>query len=259
MTSISLKGRRALVLGGSKGIGRGIAEAFHAAGAKVVVTSRDADVAMTAAREIGRGVKGLALDTANFKQIDKVFTRASNLLGGVDILVLNSGGPPPGGAVGVASDVWEAQWKGMVVGLLRMADHAIPGMKERGFGRIMIVSSSGVLQPIPNLAISNTIRPALVGWSKSASNELGAFGITSNVLAPGRIQTGRIEQLDAANAKRTGKSLAEVKADSVSKIPVGRLGTPVEFGAIATMLASDAGGYVTGSVIRIDGGAIAGV
>jgi 3-oxoacyl-[acyl-carrier protein] reductase len=137
-----------------------------------------------------------------------------------------------------------------------MADHAIPGMKERAFGRIMIVSSSGVLQPIPNLGISNTVRPALVGWSKTASNELGGFGITSNVLAPGRIQTGRIDQIDAANAKKAGKSVADVKAESVSKIPLGRLGTPAEFGGIAAMLASDAGAYITGSIIRIDGGAI---
>jgi 3-oxoacyl-[acyl-carrier protein] reductase len=256
MTSISLKGKRALVMGASKGIGRGIAEAFHAAGAKVVLTSRELAVAQAAAKEIGRGVKGISLDTGNLKQVDRAFARASKLLGGIDILVLNSGGPPPGGAVGIASDVWEAQWRSMVVGLLRMADHAIPGMKERAFGRIMIVSSSGVLQPIPNLGISNTVRPALVGWSKTASNELGGFGITSNVLAPGRIQTGRIDQIDAANAKKAGKSVADVKAESVSKIPLGRLGTPAEFGGIAAMLASDAGAYITGSIIRIDGGAI---
>lgn len=259
MTGFSLKGRRALVLGGSKGIGRGIAEAFHAAGAKVIITSRDAGTAKTVAAEIGRGVKGLALDTANYKQIDKVHERVTRALGGIDILVLNSGGPPPGGAVGIASHSWEEQWRGMVVGLLRLADHALPGMKERRFGRILIVSSSGVVQPIPNLAMSNTIRPALVGWSKSLSNEVAGFGITSNVLAPGRIQTGRIEQLDRANAEKQGKPIEQIKAESVAKIPAGRLGTPAEFGAVAAMLASDAGAYVTGSVIRIDGGAIAGV
>lgn len=257
--NLSLKGRRALVLGGTRGIGFGIAKAFAESGAKVVLTGRSLDVATESAKAAGRGVKGLALDTGNLKQVDKVFARAEKLLGGIDILVLNSGGPPAGPAKGVASEVWETNWRSMFVGLVRMADHALPGMVERKFGRIMSVVSSGVIQPIPNLGISNAIRPAIIGWGKTLSNEVGIHGITVNAIAPGRIQTDRIEALDKGAAERLGKSQDQIRADAMSKIPVGRYGTPEEFAAVATLLASDSGAFITGSVLRVDGGQISNV
>lgn len=257
--NLSLKGRRALVLGGTRGIGFGIAKAFAESGAKVVLTGRSLDVATESAKAAGRGVKGLALDTGNLKQVDKVFARAEKLLGGIDILVLNSGGPPAGPAKGVASEVWETYWRSMFVGLVRMADHALPGMVERKFGRIMSVVSSGVIQPIPNLGISNAIRPAIIGWGKTLSNEVGIHGITVNAIAPGRIQTDRIEALDKGAAERLGKSQDQIRADAMSKIPVGRYGTPEEFAAVATLLASDSGAFITGSVLRVDGGQISNV
>jgi 3-oxoacyl-[acyl-carrier protein] reductase len=257
--NLSLKGRRALVLGATRGIGFGIASAFAAAGAKVVITGRSVEAAAASAKLAGRGVKGLALDTGNLKQVDKVFARAEKLLGGIDILVLNSGGPPAGSAMGVSSEMWETYWRSMFVGLVRMADHALPGMVERKFGRIMSVVSSGVIQPIPNLGMSNAIRPAIIGWGKTLSNEVGKHGITVNAIAPGRIQTDRIDQLDQGAASRTNKSQDQVRADAMAKIPVGRYGTAEEFAAVATLLASDAGAFITGSVLRVDGGQISSV
>jgi 3-oxoacyl-[acyl-carrier protein] reductase len=129
-------------------------------------------------------------------------------------------------------------------------------MKKAGWGRILTVASSGVIQPIPNLAMSNTIRSSLVGWSKSLSNEVAKSGITVNMLIPGRIRTERLNQLDAAAAKRLGKSVEEVSASEQAGIPAGRYGTVEEFGSVGAFLVSEPASYITGSGVRCDGGSI---
>jgi 3-oxoacyl-[acyl-carrier protein] reductase len=255
-----MAGKRALVLGGSRGIGLGIARAFSDAGADVVVTGRKLEDAAAAAASLPRPGHGLALDTSDLEQVDSVHAAAvAALKGGIDILVLNSGGPPPGSAMGVSSADWQKHWNGMFVGLVRMADHALPGMIERRFGRILSVVSSGVIQPIPNLGMSNAIRPAIIGWGKSVSNEVAKFGVTVNAIAPGRIQTDRVDQIDKAAAGRLGKSQDEVRADSMGRIPAGRYGTTEEFAAAALFLASPGAAFVTGSTLRVDGGQISSI
>jgi 3-oxoacyl-[acyl-carrier protein] reductase len=254
-----LEGRRALVMGGTRGIGFGIAKAFHDAGAAVVLTGRKAEDAEAAAQRLG-AAGGLALDTGDLAQVDAVHSAAEGLLGGgIDILVLNSGGPPPGPAVGVSSEAWQKQWNAMFVGLVRMADLALPGMIERRHGRLISVISSGVIQPIPNLGMSNAIRPAIVGWGKTVSNEVARHGITVNAIAPGRIQTDRVDQIDQGAAAKQGKTQDQVRAEAMARIPAGRYGTPEEFAAAALFLASDAASFTTGSVIRVDGGQISSV
>ena len=255
-----LTGRRALVLGASRGLGFAIADGLAAEGAKVAVASRSAERSNEAASRIGNGALSFVCDTAKSEDVDKLHAEVVAALGGpVEVLVLNSGGPPPGSAQGVASEQWRASFEGMFVNLVRLADLALPGMIEGGFGRIISVVSSGVVQPIPNLAISNAIRPALIGWGKTLSAEVARHGVTVNAIAPGRIATDRIAELDAANAKRTGRTVEEVHEASKTSIPAGRLGKPEEFGAAAVFLASEAGAYITGSVIRVDGGQIVSV
>jgi 3-oxoacyl-[acyl-carrier protein] reductase len=252
-----IAGRRALVLGASKGIGFGIAQAFADDGVNVALTSRQLDAANAAAERIGHGARGFACDTGDLAQVDALFHDVTKALGSIDILVLNSGGPTPGSARNVAPDVWRRYFDSMFVNLVRLADHCLPGMIERRFGRIISVISSGVIEPIPNLAISNSIRPALVGWGKTLAGEVAKDGITVNAIAPGRILTDRLTDLDQANAKRTGKTIEEMRASAQARIPAGRYGTIEEFGAAALFLASAGAGFVTGSVIRVDGGQIA--
>ena len=252
---IGLKGKRALVLGASKGLGFGIAKGLAEEGASVAIASRTLETAGAAARTIG--AKGFACDTGKLDQVEALHAAVAKELGGVDVLVLNSGGPPPGGAQGVSSPQWRNSFEAMFVGLVRLADLALPGMIERKWGRIISVISSGVIEPIPNLAISNAIRPALVGWGKTLANEVARHGITVNAVAPGRIATDRLTQLDKANAEKQGKSVAEIEAAAKARIPAGRYGTVEDYASVAVFLASEAAGYVTGSILRADGGQIA--
>ena len=175
---------------------------------------------------------------------------------GVDILVNNAGGPPPGGIEAQDADTWRSQFDTMVLRLIEITNLCLPGMRDSGWGRVLTVASSGIIQPIPNLSISNTIRAALVGWNKSLSNEVAADGITLNILAPGRILTARTDQLDGGVAKRQGKTVDEVREASFATIPARRYGTVEEFGAVAAFLVSEPASYVTGGVIRCDGGSI---
>jgi 3-oxoacyl-[acyl-carrier protein] reductase len=252
-----IAGRRALVLGASKGIGFGIAQALAGDGVVVALTSRQLGSARQAAERIGPGVRGFACDTGDLAQVDALFAGAMEALGGIDILVLNGGGPTPGSARNVSPDVWRQAFDAMFVHLVRLADLCLPGMIEQRFGRIISVISSGVIEPIPNLAISNAIRPALVGWGKTLAGEVAASGVTVNAIAPGRILTDRLSDLDEANARRTGQTIEEVRTAAKARIPAGRYGTVEEFGAAALFLASAGASFITGSVIRVDGGQIA--
>jgi 3-oxoacyl-[acyl-carrier protein] reductase len=252
-----LDGMNALVMGASKGIGNGIARAFATQGAHVILTGRKQADADAAARAIGDKASGLALDTADLADVDRAFGEASTRFGGrFDVLVLNSGGPPPGPAQGVPSELWQTWWTTMFVSLVRFADKALPGMCERKFGRIISVVSSSVIQPIPNLGMSNAIRPAIIGWGKSVSNEVARHGVTINAIAPGRILTERLDQLDGANAAKQGKPMEQVRSEAMSRIPAGRYGTTDEFASAAVFLASREASFTTGSIVRVDGGQI---
>ena len=251
---LGLKDKRALVLGASKGLGFGVAKGLAEEGAKVALASRTLEAAGAAAAKIG--AKGFACDTDKLEEVDALHSAVVKELGGIDILVLNSGGPPPGGAHGVSSAQWRTSFEGMFVGLVRLADLALPGMIERRWGRVIQVISSGVIEPIPNLAISNAIRPALVGWGKTLAGEVARHGITVNAIAPGRIATDRLAQLDKANADKQGKTVADMESAAKSRIPAGRYGTVEEYANAAVFLASEAAAYMTGSILRVDGGQI---
>jgi 3-oxoacyl-[acyl-carrier protein] reductase len=255
---LGLQGKRALVMGGSRGIGRGIAAALAGEGAAVAIVSRDqAALDRTAAEiaaETGQSVLPVAADLADRAALAAAFAAIEAQLGGVDILVNNSGGPPPSGVSGLDPELWRRQFEMMVLNIIGLTDLALPGMRARRWGRVLTVASSSVIEPIPAIGISNTLRSALVGWSKTLAGEVGRFGITVNMLLPGRIATQRIVQLDSVVAAAQGKTPAEIAERSAAEIPVGRYGTIEEFGAVAAFLAGVPAGYVTGSMIRIDGG-----
>jgi 3-oxoacyl-[acyl-carrier protein] reductase len=260
---LGLKGKRALVLGSTRGLGRGIAEALAVEGARLGICGRDAAAAEQAAAEIGRGgaaeARGFGVDLLDDASVGRLCEVVSAAFGGLDVLVLNGGGPPPGAAADIKPEVWARQFQAMFLAHTRIAGQFLPGMRRQNWGRILICSSSGAVQPIPALAISNTIRAGLIGWAKTLAAEVAADGVTVNTLLPGRIKTERVDEIDAATAKRLGKPVDDDVAASKATIPAGRYGTAAEFGAVGAFLVSGPASYVTGSVIRADGGFIRGM
>ena len=257
---LGLKGRRALVLGSSRGLGEAVARALAAEGARVIVAGRDANRLSAVAGEIGAagGEAGtMVIDLADRATvISALEALMSSGEGAIDILVNNSGGPPPGPIADTASDLWSRSFEAMANSLFYITSRLLPGMRQRRFGRVINIVSSGVVQPIPNLGLSNAVRAAIVGWAKTLAAEVAADGVTVNSVLPGRIHTQRVDELDAAAAKRSGKTVEEIAAASRASIPLGRYGEPREFADVVAFLASDRASYVTGSLIRVDGGMI---
>jgi 3-oxoacyl-[acyl-carrier protein] reductase len=257
-----LKDKTALVLGGGGGLGRAISLALATEGAKVAVAdidSKSIEKTEAAVARVGGVIVGLTWDLADLSQIDAQITRIEAELGSVGILVNITGGPPPTTAAGQNPELWTKHFQAMVLSVIAITDRVLPGMREHHWGRIITSTSSGVVSPIPNLGISNALRLSLVGWSKTLAREVGSDGITANVILPGRIATDRIKFLDEAKAKREGRTVEDVAAESTRTIPVGRYGKPEEYGAVVAFLASERAAYITGSVIRVDGGLIASV
>jgi 3-oxoacyl-[acyl-carrier protein] reductase len=251
---LGINGKRALVLGGSKGLGRGIAEALAAEGAIVALTGRDQAKAAQSAAQVGESTKGLALDLANPDAIDPFLDRLESDFGQIDILVLNGGGPPPSLAAEIDPAFWRAQFDTMVLAGMRITNRLLPSMRQNGWGRIMAVASTSIREPIPGLTASNALRSAVAGWLKTLAGEVAAEGVTVNMLLPGRLATDRTLSFDKMDAESEGLSIETVAARSQSDIPVGRYGTPAEFGAAAAFLASRHAGYITGVALPIDGG-----
>ncbi len=254
-----ISGKRALVLASSRGLGLGIAKALADEGAHVLLCGRSADKLKANADAINAAGRGKAdwveadLSDANF--VDTMLAAVHHKLGGIDILVNNTGGPTPGTAEEMTAERLYNFFQSMVVRVITLTNALLPLMQTQGFGRILTVASSGVFEPIPNLALSNTLRSALVGWNKTLSTEVASYGVTANMLLPGRIHTDRIDELDAANATKAGKSMDEVRVASLKSIPAGRLGKVEEFAAAAAFLCSVPASYVTGTMLRVDGGA----
>ena len=223
-----------------------------------MLTARSADRLQATADAINARGKGRAhAFAADLKgETEAIHQAAVDALGGVDILVANTGGPPARTALNVEPDAWTPQFEAMVVPILKLAGLVLPGMLERRWGRILTIASSGVVQPIPNLVISNALRASLVGWSKTLASEVAKDGVTVNLVLPGRIETDRVGELDAINAKAQGKTPEDVAAAARATIPAGRYGRVEEFAEVVCFLASERASYVTGSMIRVDGGAV---
>lgn len=259
---LGLEGRTALVLGAGGGLGSAIAHALAREGAKVALGDINLEAAEATAASI-RAAGGTALpiawDLADLAAIDANVSRVETELGPVEVLVNNTGGPPPSTVSGQDPAVWEKHFNAMVMSVIAITDRILPSMRERKWGRIITSASSGIVAPIPNLGLSNALRMALVGWSKTLAREVGRDGITANLIIPGRIATQRITFLDEQKAKREGRPVEDVTAESVASIPVGRYGDPDEYGAAVAFLASTRAAYITGSVTRVDGGFIASV
>jgi 3-oxoacyl-[acyl-carrier protein] reductase len=257
---LGLKNRTALVMGGSQGLGLGVARALLEEGASVVISSRSVEGLAAARDGLPTALRDrchvVAADLADPAAPAAIVAGARQALGEVDILVNNSGGPPTGMPSAVSAEEMSAQFEKMVRPLIAITHALLPAMRERGWGRILTIASSGVVQPIPHLPISNSLRVALVGFMKTLAGEVARHGITVNVLAPGRIATDRTRSIDAALAKRTSRSEEDVARESAATIPAGRYGSVEEFGAVAAFLASGPASYVTGSIVRVDGGAI---
>lgn len=259
---LGLREKTALVLGAGGGLGGAIARSLAREGAKVAVADINDEAARNVERQIGdSGGTAVALpwDLADLAAIEPNIAKIEAHVGGIDILVNNTGGPPPTAALGQAQELWNKNFQMMVASVIAITDRVVPGMKSRKWGRVITSASSGVVAPIANLAISNALRLALVGWSKTLSQEVAKDGLTVNVIVPGRIATDRTRLLDKARAEREKRQVHDVEASSVGSIPMGRYGRPEEYADVVTFLASERASYVNGAIIRVDGGLISSI
>jgi 3-oxoacyl-[acyl-carrier protein] reductase len=239
---LGLKGRTAIVCGASAGLGLATAEALAGEGANVTMFARRREVLEREADRLGAlAVRG---DVTTPRDLAAVVQRTVQAFGGIDILVWNSGGPPPGPAATMSADDVAEAVELLLLPAIRLVELCLPYLVQSPGGRILIFTSSAVKEPTEHLALSNTVRPGVTGWAKSLSRELGPQGVTVNCIAPGRIETARLAQIYP-----DGPSEADLKS-----IPLGRWGTPQEFGDVACFLASDRARYVTGTTVVVDGG-----
>jgi 3-oxoacyl-[acyl-carrier protein] reductase len=256
---LGIKNRVALVLGAGGGLGGAIALSLANEGATVVgcdISSAALESTVERGKAQGVVIRPMVADIADLKALEDMVEAITKREGSISILVNMTGGPPPTKAAGVLPATWNTYFQSMVLPVFHLTDLVLPGMRASGWGRVITSTSSGVVVPIPNLGISNTLRSSLVGWSKTLAAEVGRDGITANVVLPGRIATQRIVSLDEAKAKREDRSVSAVKIESTDTIPVGRYGEPREYGDVVAFLASDRASFINGSVIRVDGGMI---
>jgi 3-oxoacyl-[acyl-carrier protein] reductase len=241
---LGLAGKTALVLGASKGLGRAIADSLAAEGTDVFTVARSGDA----------GERHIIADLDDPAAPESILTALAEAGAAVDILVLNSGGPPMGPAATTGPADFAAVMGRMFNSQLALAQALLPGMRERGFGRILTVASTSLITPIPGLVLSNAVRAMLASWCKTLAGEVAADGVTVNLLLPGQIATDRLTSLHAGMAAAQGLAAEQVTARSVAAIPAGRLGRPEEFGDIAAFLASPRASFITGCAIKVDGG-----
>lgn len=248
----------ALVAAASQGLGKASAAALAAEGAQVAILSRRREELDRAAAEIGAKL-GLVCDLSDGAAIDAAVAEVASKLGPVSILVNNCGGPPAGTFDSISEEQWDQAYRQVFLSALRLTRGVLPMMRAARWGRIVNIVSTSVEQPIPGLIVSNAFRPALAGWAKTLSNEVARDGILVNCVCPGRILTARSEAIDGAAAKREGKTIEGIRAERSATVPLNRYGTPAEFGQVVAFLASERAAYVTGSVIRVDGGAVSAI
>jgi len=256
---LGIRGKVAIVLAASKGLGRACAAALAAEGVNLVIGARNQQVLEEAARQIERttGSKVLAVptDVTKAEELVRIADNALREFGHIDILVNNAGGPPAGNFEAFSDEQWQAAFELNLLSAVRMIRLVLPSMRAQGSGRIINIVSTSVKQPIDNLLLSNSIRPGIIGLAKSLSLELAPANITINNVCPGRILTDRIRQLERIDEKvQQGMSEEEILQKSAQGIPMRRLGRPKEVGALVAFLASQQAAYITGTTIQVDGG-----
>lgn len=255
---LGLRGKVALVAGSSKGLGRAIAEEFAAEGCDLVLCARRADAIQSAGEALARAhgvrVHAVAATLGVPGEAERVTAEGIDALGRIDILVTNAGGPPAGPFERIAREEWQATFRTLLESAIDLARAVLPGMKERRWGRVLNVTSITVKQPVENLVLSNSIRAAVTGFARTLANEVGPFGITVNNLLPGYTRTERLDELAAAGGRLRGTEPQALFAEWERQIPLGRLGDPREFAALAAFLASERASYITGTSIPVDGG-----
>ncbi|MGH9176359.1 MAG: SDR family oxidoreductase [Vicinamibacterales bacterium] len=257
--NLNLKGKRAIVMAASRGLGYASALALSREGCDLVICSRDNGRIRAAAEAIERETRGrvdaVAADVSGEREATELVDRVVEQYGGLDIVVHNAGGPPAGEFASVSEAQWQKAFEQNVLSFVRIVHAAVPEMKRSGGGRILTIASSSIRQPIPNLVLSNALRAGVWGLAKTLSRELAGDRILVNVIAPGRIQTERIDELDRLTAEKVGKAPDEVRRASAASVPLGRIGRPEELANLVVFLASEAASYITGQAITVDGGA----
>ena len=255
---LGLRNKVALIAAGSRGLGRAVAEELAAEGASLVLCAREpqtlAEVAATIADNTGAHVLAVPADVTDVNQITRVVESGNERFGRIDILVTNAGGPPAGTFEQLTRDQWEDAVRLTLFSAIELTRQVLPGMKERRWGRILNITSIAVKQPVENLMLSNSLRAGLTGFARTLANEVAAEGITVNNILPGYTRTERLEDLAQMMAEKQGISSDEFRAKWEREIPMGRLGEPREFAALAAFLVSERASYITGTSMQVDGG-----
>ena len=258
---LGLTGKVAVVAAASRGLGKAVAAALASEGAKVSIFSRSETAIRAAAEDIRRTTGGdvlaLQADVTNPNDLERVVSETVKRFGRIDILVNNAGGPPPGRFETLTEQDWYRAVDLTLMSAVRLTRLALPHLRAAGGGRIINLTSIAVREPVRNLMLSNAIRAAVAGWSKTLAQELAPHNILVNCVAPGRIDTERVRELDQANATARGITYEEARAEQERAIPLGRYGTPEEFASVVAFLASNKASYITGTTIYVDGGSLA--
>lgn len=255
---LGIKGKVAFVAAASRGLGRAVAEELAAEGASLVLCARNGETLRLVAEQIaetfGVPVFHVVADVSNAEDVKNAVEAGIGKFGRIDILVTNAGGPPAGRFENLSREMWASAVDLTLNSVLELTGAVLPGMKERGWGRILNVTSIAAKQPVDNLMLSNSLRAAVTGFARTLANEVATRGITVNNILPGYTRTERIEELAGAAAEREGISRAEASAVWENEIPMKRLGEPREFAALAAFLVSERASYITGTSIAVDGG-----
>ncbi|WP_417218214.1 SDR family oxidoreductase [Arthrobacter sp.] len=252
---LQLTGRTAFVAASTGGLGRAVATMLAGEGANVVVTGRRRKLAESIAGALPSAI-GVEADLTTPSGRETAMRRTREAFGEIDILVLNGPGPQPKAAAALDAEELAGSYDTILAPAHALISETLPGMRKRRWGRILALGSSGVVAPLPNLALSNTGRAALAGYLKTLAGEVALDEVTVNMLLPGRIATDRVAELDIATAKRRGISVEQAVLDSRKTIPARRYGDPSEFAAAAAFLCSGPASYITGVALRCDGGLI---